>query len=477
MRRILFCSLLSLSTLASYAKVELPPVFADNMVLQQQTDAALWGKAKPDSKVTIIPSWSKKKTVVTADADGNWEARIKTPEAGGPYEIVFNDGEKLTLKNVLIGEVWVCLGQSNMDMPMNGYNGQPVNEAADYIMTASPSLPIRTCQVQRNVAITPQKICDVKWYEHTPDGVKNTSATAYFFARKLHEALGVPVAVMVLSWGATPIQAWMNPELIKSDFASDVPSAHLFSGVLPEFEPFMEAGVLYNGMLHSVIPFTARGFLWYQGCANREEHLLYKRMQPAFVNMLRQEWGNDNMPFYFTQLAPFRYEDPEARDTGFFMWAQAQTLEMIPNSGMAATHDIGEKDCIHPAEKKKVGNRLAYLALYNDYGVDAIDIKPAIYDHFENVDGKLYVYFNVTGGGLSPIHMELSGFEVAGEDKVFYPAIGFVSESNTSRIEIRCPEVAEPVAIRYGMKNWSEATLFNCYGVPVSPFRSDDWER
>lgn len=477
MRRVFLCFFLLLSAVVLNAKVELPPVFADNMVLQQQTDAALWGKAKPNSKVTIMPSWSKTKTVINTDADGNWTARIMTPEAGGPYEIVFNDGEKLTLKNVLIGEVWVCLGQSNMDMPMNGFNGQPVNEAADYIMTASPSLPIRTCQILRNVAITPQKTCDARWMEHTPEGVKNTSATAYFFARKLHEALKVPVAVMVLSWGATPIQAWMNPELIKSDFASDVPSAHLFSGVLPEYEPFMEAGILYNGMLHSVIPFTAKGFLWYQGCGNRDEHQLYKRMQPAFVNMLRREWGNENMSFYFTQLAPFQYEDPEARDTGFFMWAQAQTLEMIPKSGMAATHDIGEKCCIHPAEKKKVGNRLAYLALANDYGVDAIDTKPAIYDRLEKADGKLYVYFNVTGGGLSPIHIELPGFEVAGEDRVFYPATGFVAESNTSRIEIRCPEVAEPVAVRYGMKNWSVATLFNCYGTPVSPFRSDDWEK
>ena len=477
MRRVFLCFFLLLSAVVLNAKVELPPVFADNMVLQQQTDAALWGKAKPNSKVTIMPSWSKTKTVINTDADGNWTARIMTPKSGGPYEIVFNDGEKLTLKNVLIGEVWVCLGQSNMDMPMNGFNGQPVNEAADYIMTASPSLPIRTCQILRNVAITPQKTCDARWMEHTPEGVKNTSATAYFFARKLHEALNVPVAVMVLSWGATPIQAWMNPELIKSDFASDVPSAHLFSGVLPEYEPFMEAGILYNGMLHSVIPFTAKGFLWYQGCGNRDEHQLYKRMQPAFVNMLRSEWGNENMSFYFTQLAPFQYEAPEARDTGFFMWAQAQTLEMIPKSGMAATHDIGEKCCIHPAEKKKVGNRLAYLALANDYGVDAIDTKPAIYDRLEKADGKLYVYFNVTGGGLSPIHVELPGFEVAGEDRVFYPATGFVAESNTSRIEIRCPEVAEPVAVRYGMKNWSVATLFNCYGTPVSPFRSDDWEK
>ena len=156
----------------------LPGLFADNMVLQQETEAALWGKAEPGAKVAIVGSWSKSKVTVTADADGKWFARIATPKAGGPYELTFDDGEKLTLRNVLVGEVWICSGQSNMEMQMTGYNGQPVDGATDMIMTAKPSVPIRSCNVKRVLALEPAEDCEATWYEHTPEGVSESSAVA-----------------------------------------------------------------------------------------------------------------------------------------------------------------------------------------------------------------------------------------------------------------------------------------------------------
>ena len=457
------------------AKVELPPIFADNMVLQQQTDAALWGKAKPQSKVTVTTSWSKEKTVVTADAEGKWFARVSTPAAGGPYEITFNDGDKLTLKNVLIGEVWICSGQSNMDMPMRGYHGQPVAGATELILSANPSTLIRSCNLERIKALEPQETCSATWYEHTPEGVSVASATAYMFAKSLYDVLQIPVGIINASWGGTPIEAWMSPELLKKEFASELDLSHLDTKVWPEKSPYKAAGVLYNGMLHSLVKYTAKGFIWYQGCANRRRFEQYKRLQPAFVQMLRDEWGNQDMPFYFTQIAPYKYSDSQERTAGYMMWAQAQTLDMIPRSGMAATHDCGEYACIHPADKKTVGSRLAYLTLANDYGYDLIDANPPIYESFTVVDGEALVKFKVGAMGLSPINIELEGFELAGEDGVFYPALGRVCNDKRYML-VKCPEVPNPVAVRYGMRNWSVATVFNCSGIPLSPFRTDDWK-
>lgn len=457
------------------AKVELPPIFADNMVLQQQADACLWGKAKPKSKVTITTTWSKAKTIVTADSDGKWFARVATPVAGGPYKISFSDGETVTLNNILIGEVWICSGQSNMEIPMKGYQGQPIIGATELILTAKTSTLIRICNLERVKALEPQETCPTTWYEHTPEGVSEASATAYFFAKMLYDALLVPVGIINASWGGTPIEAWMSPEILKKEFDSELNLSHLETKTWPKRFPYKAPGALYNGMIHSLVKYTAKGFLWYQGCANRRNFEQYKRLQTAFAQMLRDEWDNQDMPFYFTQIAPYEYNDPQARTGGYMMWAQAQTLDMIPHSGMAATHDCGELACIHPADKKTVGSRLAYLALTKDYGYDLIDANPPIYESFTVVDGGALVKFKVGPMGLSPINMELEGFELAGEDGVFYPALGRVHRDK-KHLLVRCPEVPNPVAVRYGMRNWSVATVFNCNGIPVSPFRSDNWE-
>ena len=459
-----------------HAKVELPPIFADNMVLQQQSDAAVWGKAEPGAKITITTTWSKAKTVVNAGEDGKWFARLATPVAGGPYEITFNDGDKVTVKNVLIGEVWICSGQSNMEMPMKGFLGQPVDGSTDLILEAKPATLIRSCNLKKTRTFEPQETCEATWYDHTPEGVAEASATAYFFAKRLYDVLGIPVAVINVSWGGTPIEGWMNPELLKSEFADEIDLSNLVNKEWPKKGAHQVPGVLYNGMLHSVVPYTAKGFIWYQGCNNRARFEQYKRLQPAFVKMLREEWGNDKMPFYFTQIAPYKYDNPDKSEAGYMMWAQAQTLELIPNSGMACLHDAGELACIHPANKKVVGDRLAFQALENDYGVKGIDSKTPIPVKFEFKDGEAIVTFDFCSRGLSPIGTDLDGFELAGEDKVFYPAKGRLLGGKRNQIKVyQCPEVPNPVAVRYGMKNWSEATLFNCFGIPATPFRSDNW--
>ena len=476
MRRVFaILTLLLCSASLSWTKVLPAPIFTDNMVLQQKTDAALWGNAKPNSKLVITTTWSKAKTVVSTDAEGKWFARVSTPVAGGPYEITFNDGEKLTLKNILVGEVWICSGQSNMAQQMKGYMGQPVEGALDLISEADAMVPIRSCNLERKMAFTPQDNCGATWYVNDPIGVSEASAAAYFFALKIYKILKVPVGIVNVSWGGTPIESWMNPEVLKKEFGGEIDLSHLDNRKLPEVKPYQSAAVLYNGMLHTIIPFTAKGFLWYQGCHNRLRYEQYKRLQPAFVKMLREEWGDENMPFYFTQIAPYQYDDPDKPYAGYMMWAQAQTLALIPHSGMATTHDVGEKVCIHPAKKKPVGDRLAYLALANDYGVKGLDVKAPMPTEMEFKEGAAFVAFECGEMGLGPINQELGCFELAGEDKVFHPAVAVVQKDRKS-ILVTSPEVPTPIAVRYGMKNWSKATLFNNFGIPASPFRSDDWE-
>ena len=470
MRRIIICFLFLSIALFSEAKVVLPSVFADGMVLQQQTEAALWGIAKPNSKVVITTTWTKSKTSVNADAEGKWAARLSTPVAGGPYEITFNDGEKHTIKNVLIGEVWICSGQSNMEMPLKGFEAQPVEGAADVIISAKPSLPVRVCMLKKNVAYEVQDDCPATWLEHSPQQIGNASATAYFFARKLQETLEVPVGVVVIAVGGTYIESWMEETLLRNEFKGEFDFTHLQTRKHVRAKAHRDPCVLYNGMLSPVAGYTAKGFVWYQGCANVNNHDQYRRLQPAFVKMLRSEWQNENMPFYYTQLTTHNSITPEMK------WIQALNIYDIPNSAIAMTLDVGDYACIHAPKKKEVGERLAYLALTRDYGLDVIDAKAPMPINYIFNEGEAIVTFDVGDMGLSPCLVELDGFELAGDDGVFYPAKCVVlrgkSWKGKSVKVYGCPEIAMPKAVRYAWKRDSQATLFNSSGIPVTPFSS-----
>ena len=252
MKRFVIYLLFLLIAFTSEAKVTLPSIVADGMVLQQKTEATLWGKADPDSKIVITTTWSNDKVTVRADEDGHWLVRVATPQAGGPYEITFNDGDRVTLKNVLIGEVWICSGQSNMNRRMMGAETQPVAGAAELIMGAHPSTLIRSCNLDHVKAFEPQEECNAKWSENTPEGVADASAVAYFFAKRLYDILGVPIGIIHASWGNTPIEAWMSPQILADEFASEFDLSHLETKTWREKRPFQMPGVLYNGMLYSL---------------------------------------------------------------------------------------------------------------------------------------------------------------------------------------------------------------------------------
>lgn len=463
------------SAFSANAEVRLPSIISDNMVLQQQADAALWGWAEPGRKVSVKTGWDKKKTVVTADSEsGKWMVRVATPAAGGPYEITISDGKPVTLHNVLIGEVWYCSGQSNMEMKMVGYASQPAKGAAEAVACANPSRPIRICKVPHLYALEPQDTTAGSWKENTPDAIAESSAPAWFFADMLEKALGVPVGLLEAAWGGSSIEAWMPRDLIEKEFP-EFDLSHLNGGrKFTEDQRRKLPCMIYNGEANPIIPFTFKGMLWYQGESNRARPDQYARLQIEFVKMMREKYEYPDMPFYFVQISPYPYGDPDSFMLGYFYEAQQKALEAIPNSGMVTTCDIGEKDALHPSRKDLVGKRLAMLALQHSYGRLAINADAPTYKSVRFKDGVATVQFNVDGNGLNPKgERALMGFEIAGEDKVFHKADAAVYKN--CYVKLKCDAVPNPVAVRYCFRNWCQGNLYNCWGIPAAPFRTDDW--
>ena len=475
MKRILLITAALLAAASLYAKVELPSILSDNMVLQQKENVAIWGTAT-GKKVTIATTWSKAKTVVTPDADGKWSARIATPEAGGPYEITISDGEKCILHNVLIGEVWFCSGQSNMDMPMRGYEGQPAEHGIDYILRARPQVPIRICNIPKVRAAAPAATQEGTWQENRPATVTWASATAYFFACKLYEILDIPIGIITCDWGGSAIEAWMPRELLEKEFPGEFDTAFLDGGDVSDRKVSNTPCILFNGMTSPLIPFTFKGMIWYQGETNRGRAEQYVRLQTAYVKMMREVFQNPDAPFYFVQIAPYPYGDGKERrfSSGYFYEAQQKTLALIPHSGMAATVDLGAFNTIHPPKKMEVGNRLAYLALVNDYGLEGVNPVAPSYKSVEFKGAEAIVTFENDKLGLSPLNQAVGGFELAGEDRVFHPATGIVAKKNI--VTVTSDAVTAPVAVRYCFRNWGVGTIYNAFGIPVLPFRTDNWD-
>ena len=459
-------------SIALSAKVKPAGIISDNMVLQQQTEVAIWGTAKPDSKVVIMPGWTKVKTTVKTGADGKWFVKVATPQASlTPYDIVFDDGEKTTVRNILIGEVWLCSGQSNMGMQMSGYNNQPVEGSTADIIRAKPSVPIRMCTIPRATPFTELEDCEVQWLEHTPANVNTCSAAAYYFAKLINEVLEVPVGLVMPYFGGSPIFAWMNKETLSKKFP-EVDLSFIEKGEMPEI-PSKHPVLLFNGMIAPIIPFTIKGLLWYQGCEDVGKKRPYGKLQAAYVEMMRELFQNPEMSFYYAQLAPFNNRNPEGIEYALLREQQMLSLLDIKNSGMVTTMDIGHPGCIHPPKKKEVGERFAYLALTKTYGIQGLHLEAPIYKSVEFKNGMSYVYFKVGGRGVGPRNEILEGFEVAGEDKVFYPATAETTKRDC--IVVKCPQVKNPVAVRYGFRNWCEASVFSTAGIPASPFRTDNW--
>lgn len=487
MRKKLICiiTLLSLFQVSSvWGKVVMPSIFSDNMVMQQKTNAPIWGKARINAVIKLNTSWDNKTYTTKTDKEGKWKITVRTPEAGGPYTIIISDGEKTLLNNILIGEVWVCSGQSNMEMPLKGFgaSGQ-VDGAIDVILKAKESTPIRfysndfdekgwTHQYSKK----PLDNCKGQWYTNSSENIPFASATAWFFAKYLHEALDVPVGVMIASWGGSNITAWMSEETVKP-FGIDV--SHLAEEVdLSQKAKHKIACMLYNAKIAPLIGFAIKGYLWYQGEENKNDPEMYEKLFPAMVKDYRSKWGIGDFPFYFTELAPFNYDDPNKITVAKFREMQLRLINVVSNTGIALTTDIGDPYSIHPGNKYEVGRRLALWALAKDYGKTNIGYVTPIYKSMEIDKNRILINFENTikNNGLNPVQKQLSSFEIAGDDKVFYPAKAIV-DIKTRKLSVWNDSIQKPVAVRYAFKNYAEASLYDYYGLPVAAFRTDNWEK
>lgn len=453
------------------ATVKLGSLFTDHMVLQQLSKTAIWGWSKPNAKVKITTSWNKMVYIASADGNGKWRVKVNTPAAGGPFEITFDDGQVLKLKDILIGEVWFCGGQSNMEMPLKGYKGQPILGSNEAILKSTNS-KIRLYTVPRWSTTTKQEDSKTSvWKTANPENAANFSATAYFFGRMLHENLGVPIGLINDSYGGSTIEAWMSAEDLTAFPEVKVP---LQTDSIKELT--RTPTTLYNGMLHPVIGYGIKGAIWYQGESNYERPDRYEDLFPAMVANWRKAWGIGEFPFYYVQIAPFTYNfvarpDPKL-NSAYLRDAQRKSLAKIPNSGMAVIMDIGEERQIHPAHKKEGGERLGYLALSKTYGIKGIVGTSPNYESLTIDKDKAVIKFSDSPNGLTSFGKELSKFEIAGADQKFYPAKAVI---NGNSVVVTAPEVKTPVAVRYAFKDFVVGDLFGNEGLPVSSFRTDNW--
>jgi sialate O-acetylesterase len=465
-----FCAA-CLTALPLFAEIKLPAIFGNNMVLQRETDVPIWGTADKNATVQVTTSWNDKKYETKADSSGRFKLKVATLKAGGPYNVTISDGKILTLENVLIGEVWVCSGQSNMQMPMKGYNNsnQPILGAMDAI-EESTNPNIRLFNVGMAASITPKDDFKGKWEMAKPETVHEFSATAYFFGRHLQKQLGVPVGLITSSWGGTMVQPWMNDEACQEfEFYKTMRR----DSVLPKIGAPRTPTSLFNAMINPMVGYGIRGAIWYQAESNKGEPEAYQKLFPAMIRGWRAKWEQGDFPFYYAQIAPHGKNDV-LPNGGFIREAQLKSATAVPNVAMASTMDIGEQFSIHPADKEKIGVRLARLALYQTYDTKGMSPYSPTYKAVTFKNDTAVVTFDNAPYGLFSKGKELSLFEVAGVDKVFHPAKATIIRDG---IIVKSELVAQPVAVRYAFKNFVVGDLYGGNLMPVSSFRTDDWAR
>jgi sialate O-acetylesterase len=448
------------------------------MVLQQLSTVPIWGKDKPGTSIIVKPSWGSKVSV-KADKDGLWKVQFDTPKAGGPYSISINGSSEIILNNVLLGEVWLCSGQSNMQMTLQGQLNEPVENSNQTILESDNSL-IRVFNVKREFSISPKDDVIGNWQISSPKTSPQFSAVSYYFAKMLQQTLKVPVGIIVSSYGGSSIEAWSDSKIL-----SEVPEIEI-PKTLPEFGEGKKYSyaqqiptVLYNSMLHPLIPYKIKGIVWYQGESNCGKAHQYRSLFTSLIKTWREYWNQPDMPFYFAQIAPFYYWNSTA-NSAYLREAQLQVMQTVKNTGMAVTLDIGEEKSVHPLKKKEVGDRLSYWALSQTYGLPGITYSGPVYKEFEIVDSNINVFFDYVPFGLSSFGKELTGFQIAGEDKKFYNAKAIITTINRSGIVlpvvvVYSDKVSKPIAVRYGFENYVQGTLFNTAGLPASSFRTDNW--
>lgn len=457
---------------------------SDHMVVQQKAETPVWGWGEPGAKVKVKPSWGKASYSAVVGKDSLWKVSVSTPAAGGPFSIDIASGkEKITVSDVLSGEVWIFSGQSNMDMPLKGYGVQYVEGMTEEIIS-SPRYAgkVRMFRSKRPASETPQKdIPETSWQVVAGNNAAWLSAIAWFFATRLTDAIGVPVGVIDSSWGGSKIEPYMTAQAVREAVEGKIPESKFKEIMARENQPKKapkQVATTWNSRMLPLAGYTARGFIWYQGEANLNDRF-YDRLQAGMVKLWREAWGDkeNSMPFMFATIAPYSYSDSPKPRRAFFVENQLNSLKLIPNSYAAITESIGDENCIHPAKKREVAQQFLLYALEKVYGME-MGI-PAGYpcpSGYKFEGAEVTVSFDNVANGLGRVgHRTVRGFELAGEDKVFHAADAEIEKGNRS-IRVTSVDVPAPVAVRYNFHNYAEGNLENSYGIPVPCFRSDNWK-
>ena len=483
MKKRLILALIALVALSAQAKVRLSHLVGDNMVLQQQTEARLWGWAKPGAQVRVTTSWSSDVTTVKAAKDGAWIAKVRTPKASyEPLTLTFDDGDDpLTIRNVLSGEVWVCAGQSNMEMPVKGFWGCPVEGYNQAVVDARNHRAVRSVKVPSIMRMEPQADAQCEWRECGPQTVSEFSATGYFFARTLHQALDIPIGIIEANKGGSRVESWLTKENLQRHTKEPTDSAGIVA-FKSEWD-YHRALVWGNGTFNPILNSTVKGILFYQGCSNvGDPGNQYSERLKLLVEQWRQQFALGEIPFYFVEIAPFHYDDVNGTQGALLREQQQRAAEVIPNSSLVCTNDLVypyETTQIHPAQKQQVGERLAWTALNRDYGFEQVLYKSSRYKDMTVKGDTIFIHLQDNYHADAPFE-QIAGFEVAGEDRVFHPARaqhfwqpggGYWDEA----IIVTSPEVRQPVAVRYCFRNFQLGNVKNGANLPLFPFRTDNW--
>ncbi len=490
----------------AFAEVKLPAVFSEHMVLQRDKPIPVWGWADAGESVAVSIAGQTKTT--KADGEGRWTVQLDALDAGGPHTLTVAGGKEIAIADVLVGEVWLCSGQSNMAMA--------VRSAKDFEQEqAAADLPqIRMFTTQRNASPEPVDDCQGSWAVCSPDTVGGFSATAYFFGRRLHGELKIPVGLINSSWGGTAVEAWTSWPA-QSKLETLAPIREPWQQKIADYDPqraqaayekqletwqtaarqARESGAkpprrptppvdprrdqnhpanLFNGMIHPLIPYALRGAIWYQGERNSNGQIaqFYGLQLATMIADWRQRW-DDEFPFLWVQLPNFMKQQTEPVETGGWVVVQEQMLKTlaVPNTGMAVTVDVGEANDIHPKNKQAVGDRLAQWALAKVYDRDLCPSGP-LFKSAETRDRAIVVQFDYAAKGLKCAGDSLRGFAIAGKDQQFVWAEARIVDDT---VVVSSPEVSQPVAVRYSWSSNPIGNLYNGADLPASPFRTDDW--
>lgn len=445
----------------SFADIRLPHLLGSNMVLQRTTEVKFWGWADPGELVHVTTSWNRKTDSIITTGDGRWELRMATPPAGGPYTILFRGKNTIELTNVLIGEVWICSGQSNM--AMNGTSGLMDIKREKANLKGND---IRFFKIPRTSAAYPQEDCAANWSICDSATLNTFSAVGYFFGKRLADTLGVPIGLIEAAWGGTSAEVWTP--------ANAISQSPLLKNIAEKITPSnhwpTKPGFAYNGMIAPLTPFEIAGTIWYQGENNVGLHSAnYDSLLTTLIHAWRAEWQRD-FPFYYVQIAPYHYPIPLS--AALLREAQTRVLS-LPNTAMVLTTDlVADTSDVHPINKKDVGLRLANTALVQHYGLRGITYQHPAYQHMSINQDSIEVAFEHAENGLTVVNPGANHFLIAGKDRIFHRAQVKVKGN---LLILWNAEVKNPVAVRYGFDNTATASLFNKAGMPVIPFRTDRW--